>query len=120
MPVVTRGRGKDASSGRMLTGRLLAESLRPGYELLIADLRVVRLGRHDVTASTIPGADPDGGGATASQPSIWTFVDFEAPDERAAELAQALADGLLTDDGWWADFKVGDDRVIVFAGKVFQ
>jgi hypothetical protein len=82
MPAVTRGRGKDVSSGRMLTGRLLAESLRPGYDLLIADLRVVRLGRHDVTASTIPGADPDGGGATASQPSIWTFVDFEAPDER--------------------------------------
>jgi hypothetical protein len=110
----------------MLRGRVLAESLRVGTDLRIADLTVVRLGRHDVSTSTTPAVDPapagtDGDrGATASQPSIWTFVDFEAPDERADELAQALADVLIADQGWWADFRVGDDHVVVFAGRVFR
>jgi hypothetical protein len=38
----------------MLTGRLLAESLRVGADLEVADLRVVRIGRHDVSNSTTP------------------------------------------------------------------
>ena len=33
----------------MLTGRLLAESLRVCADLEVADLRVVRIGRHDVS-----------------------------------------------------------------------
>src|SRR5215207_4330138 len=75
----------------MLTGRLLAESLRVGADLEVADLRVVRIGRHDVSNSTAPseGSDAPGdsaGGAVAGQPRIWTFVDFEAPDDRADEL----------------------------------
>jgi len=56
----------------------------------------------------------------ASQPKVWTFLDFEAPEERADELAVTLASGLLTDDGWYADFEVGDQDVVVFADKVFQ
>jgi hypothetical protein len=32
----------------MLTGRVLAESLRVGADLEVADLRVVRIGRHEV------------------------------------------------------------------------
>jgi hypothetical protein len=113
----------------MLTGRLLAESLRVGSDLAVADLRVVRLGRHDVSSSTLPGAEPDdpdpdlgapGAGATEDQPKIWTIVDFEAPDERADVLAQALADALETTIGWWADFIVGDDHVVVFANRIFR
>jgi hypothetical protein len=105
----------------MLRGRLLAESLRVGMDLEIADLKVVRLGRHDVSESTTPFEDVErspirvGSGATASQPKVWTFVDFEAPAERADELAQALAGMLERQDGWWADFTVGDDRVVVGA-----
>jgi hypothetical protein len=110
----------------MLRGRLLAESLRVGMDLEIADLKVVRLGRHDVSESTTPFEDVErspirvGSGATASQPKVWTFVDFEAPAERADELAQALAGMLERQDGWWADFTVGDDRVVVFADRVFR
>jgi hypothetical protein len=111
----------------MLTGRLLAESLRVGSDLAVTDLRVVRLGRHDVSSSTLPDAEPDnadlgapGAGATEDQPKIWTFLDFEAPDERADVLAQALADALETTTGWWADFIVGDDHVVVFANRVFR
>jgi hypothetical protein len=109
-----------------LRGRLLAESLRLGQDLRVAGLTVTRVGRHDVSESTIPvgeagdGESSDAGGAAGSQPRVWTFIDFEAPSERADELAAALAEVLLPDDGWWADFVVDGDRVIVFANKVFR
>jgi hypothetical protein len=93
----------------MLRGRLLTESLRVGTELAIPDLGVRRVGRADVSSS-----------ASATQPKVWTFLDFEAPDDRADELAAALASALLPDDGWYANFEVGDEDVIVFANRVFR
>jgi hypothetical protein len=109
----------------VLTGRLLTESLRIGADLEVPDLRVVRVGRHDVTVSTTPGDSKEPPvdrphGAIAEQPQVWTFLDFEAPDERADELAQALAGALDTRTGWWADFIVAQDHVVVFAGKIFR
>jgi hypothetical protein len=109
----------------MLTGRLLAESLRVGTDLEVADLRVVRIGRHDVSHSTTPsdGSDPaddNPRGAVAGQPPIWTFLDFEAPDDRADDLAQALAAALEIETGWWADLVVGGDHVVVFARRIFR
>ncbi len=109
----------------MLTGRLLTESLRVGLDLAIPDLRVVRLDRHDVSSSTTPeGSAVDAGGAssgaTDAQPQVWTFLDFEAPIGRADELADALANALDAVTGWYADFTVGGDHVIVFANRVFR
>ena len=126
-PLATRGKAVSDvfTMAVMLTGRLLTESLRVGADLEVADLRVVRIGRHDVSNSTIPsdGSDPADDsprGAVAGQPRIWTFLDFEAPDDRAEELAQALAAALETETGWWADFVVGGDHVVVFAQRVFR
>jgi ribosomal protein L13 len=93
----------------MLRGRVLIDSLRVGAELAVPDLRVRRLGREDVSASASP-----------TQPKIWGFLDFEAPDERAGELAAALAAALLSDDGWYSNFEVGDEHVVVFADKIFR
>lgn len=93
----------------MLRGRLLTESLRVGTELAVPDLMVRRMGRVDVSSS-----------ASATQPKVWTFLDFEAPDGRADELAMALASALLADDGWYANFEVADEDVVVFANKVFR
>jgi hypothetical protein len=85
----------------------------------------VRIGRHDVSSSTTPSNGPDPAednqrGAVAGQPRIWTFLDFEAPDDQADELAEALAAALQSETGWWADFVVGSDHVVVFAGRVFR
>lgn len=93
----------------MLHGTLLAESLRIGVDLVVPELLVKRVGRHDVSGS-----------AANTQPQVWTFVDFEAPDERADEVAGALAEALRPDDGWYADFQVDGDHVVVFAGKIFR
>ena len=70
---------------------------------------MTRFGRQDVAGSV-----------SATQPKIWTFLDFEAPDDRADEVAATLADALLPDDGWYADFTVAGDHVVVFAGRVFR
>ncbi|WP_410812364.1 hypothetical protein [Micromonospora sp. 067-2] len=93
----------------MLRGRLLTESLRVGADVRLPSLRVVRLGRQDVSRST-----------SADQPDVWTFLDFEAPDDLADDLAAALAESLAGDQGWYADFEVGDDHVVVFPGRVFR
>ncbi len=110
----------------VLKGTLLGESLRIGHDLRMLELRMLRIGRHDVSTSTA-GTDgvtdtPDvgPGGATGSQPRVWTLVDFEAPEDCADELARALADALEPSNGWYADFTVGDDHVVVFAKKVFR
>lgn len=63
----------------MLRRRELLDILRVGAELAVPDLRVRRLGREDVSAS-----------ASTTQPKIWAFLNFEAPDERTEELATAL------------------------------
>ncbi|HEX5333696.1 MAG TPA: hypothetical protein VFW79_13730 [Cellulomonas sp.] len=93
----------------MLKGALLAESLRVGAELIVPGLRVTRLSRVDVSAS-----------ALSTQPGVWTFVEFEAEDEQAVPLAEALKGALLAEGGWYADFRVGDDHVVVFASRVFR
>ena len=85
------------------------ESLRVGGELRVPDLRVVRIAREDVSGSAAPG-----------QPGTWTLLDVEAPDPVADRLAEALATGLAADHGWYADFRVGGDHVVVFAGRVFR
>jgi hypothetical protein len=93
----------------VLTGTLIAESLRIGASLDVDGLRVTRLSRRDVSAST-----------AADQPPIWTFLDFEADDDVAGPLARSLAGALLTDGGWYADFTVGEEHVVIFADKIFR
>ncbi len=93
---------------RMLSGTLLAESIRVGAELSVDGLIVTKIFRRD-----FPDEPP-------GMPTTWTFLEFEAEDDRAGELAQKLADVLIADGGWYADFGVGDDHVVIFAGRVFR
>ncbi|MFD4557878.1 hypothetical protein ACFWP5_26785 [Streptomyces sp. NPDC058469] len=94
----------------MITGYVLGESLRPGAVFAPHGLRIHKVERIDVSAS-----------ATAGQPAFWTLVEWEADDDGASgPIAEALAYALEPDNGWYADFTVGDERVIVFAGKVFR
>jgi len=94
---------------RVLTGRIVLESLRIGTPLTVPDLTVTQIGRQDVSSSAAP-----------TQPAVWSYLDFEAPDDRAAELAEALAAGLLPDGGWYASFEVANELVVIFAKRVFR
>jgi hypothetical protein len=93
----------------MVKGTLLAESLKTAAELSVVGLRLTRVSRRDVSASV-----------SAVQPPVWTFLEFEADDAVAGPLAESLARSLLDEGGWYADFRAGDDHVVVFAGKVFH
>jgi hypothetical protein len=92
----------------MLGGTFLAESIRVGAELSIDGLVVTKIFRRD-----FPNEPP-------GMPTTWTFIEFQAEDDRADELAQQFADVLIAEGGWYADFGVRDDHVVVFAGKVFR
>jgi len=92
----------------VLSGTLLAESIRVGSELSIDGLTVSKIFRKD-----FPDEPP-------GMPTTWTFIEFQAEDERADEIAQKLADVLTAQGGWFADFGVGGDHVVIFAGKVFR
>jgi hypothetical protein len=93
----------------VLKGTLLAESLRIAAPVELTGLRLTRLVRRDVSTSV-----------AAAQPSVWTFVEFEADDAVAEPLASSLAAALLAEGGWYADFTVADEHVIVFANRVFR
>ncbi|HEV7961377.1 MAG TPA: hypothetical protein VGP57_02460 [Actinoplanes sp.] len=93
----------------MLHGRILAESLRVGCDIQVAQLRLVRIAREDVSGST-----------GTVQPDVWTLLDVQAPDEVADELAEALAAALVEGQGWYADFRVRTDHVVVFPGRIFR
>jgi hypothetical protein len=92
----------------VLSGTLLAESIRVDAELSVDGLTVTRIVRHD---------QPD---EPPGMPAIWTLIEFRAEDDRAGELAQKLADVLIAEGGWFANFVVGDEHVVVFAGRVFR
>ncbi|MGK5737468.1 hypothetical protein [Micromonospora sp. URMC 103] len=93
----------------MIRGTLIAESLRPSTDLRVVGFSIVRLRRQDVSDS-----------AADDQPKVWALLDFEAADEAADEIGHALAEAVAPDGGWYADFTVGDDRVVVFAHRVFR
>jgi len=93
----------------MLHGILLTEGLRLDAPLEVPGLRVTRIHRADVSKST-----------TSTQPSTWTFLEFEAEDGLARELSESLANSLLAEGGWYTDFTVQDEHVVVFANRVFR
>ncbi|WP_328350941.1 hypothetical protein OG800_06295 [Streptomyces sp. NBC_00445] len=96
-------------SSHVITGYVIGESLRSGAVFQPRGLRLRGIRRMDLSAS-----------ATDGQPSLWTFVEWETDADDVADVADALASTLEPSNGWYADFTAGDERVVVFAGKVFR
>ncbi len=104
-----------------MRGRVIAESLRVGATVEFVGVELTSVSRHDVSTGTRPGgAVRSEDGAIAGQPPVWTFVDFAGPDDLAEAVAEALAADLLGEGGWYADIDVGDDKIVVFAGRVYR
>lgn len=91
----------------MITGVLIAESLRTGTTLQEARL-VVRAIRR------VAPQNP-----TADQPSTWTLIDFEANDADADTLAHAFS-VILDEPGWYIDFRTPSETFVVFPGLIFR
>ncbi len=92
----------------MVTGVLIAESLRVG-----ATLEGVPL-----TARKIWRIDPED--TMSGQPSAWTLIQFEAAEADAPPLAAALAAVLDDAPGWYADFHSATEKFVVFPRRVFR
>ena len=92
----------------VITGVLIAESLRTGARLEGVTLTVRRIARDD------------DGDTDAGQPLTWTFIEFEAPLGEADELATALSRSLEERLGWYCDFRSPTETFVVFAERVFR
>ncbi|WP_020116751.1 hypothetical protein [Streptomyces canus] len=92
----------------MITGYVIGESLRPGAAFGPRGLRLRKVSRVEID------------GASDAQPPVWTLVEWETDSEDVGALADTLASALEPENGWYADFTAGDERVVVFAGKVFR
>jgi hypothetical protein len=93
----------------MINGTVIGDSLRIGAELRPEGWSVTRVYRMDVSG------DP------SEELKAWTVIDFEADsDEVADALGRGFAASLEAAGGWYADFRVGEDHVVVFAGKQFR
>lgn len=93
----------------MITGYVIAESLCPGAEFALPGLRLRKIVRTETADS-----------ATGAQSFAWTFIEYEYEYDDPVILADALAAALSPDGGWYTDFTVGDERVVVYADKVFR
>jgi hypothetical protein len=94
----------------MATGTLIAESLRVGAALAGPPLTVREIRRIEAGISAEQRA--------AGLAERWTLIAFEVADDRAAELADALA-ACLDEPGWYADLHTDDRSFVAFAGRVF-
>jgi hypothetical protein len=92
----------------VISGYVIGESLRTGAVFQPRGLRLRKVSRVET------------GGAADGQPPVWTLVEWEADGGDVGSLAEALAEALAPELGWYADFVAGDERVVVFAGKVFR
>jgi hypothetical protein len=91
----------------VVEGRLIVESLRIGTNLEDLKLTVCKISRFQAQ------------GTTPDQPDIWTTLDFEADEARAADLAQAFADA-LDQPGWYVNFDSPTESFVVFPGQIFR
>jgi hypothetical protein len=91
----------------MFNGSLIMESLRVGTKL--SDLNLV--------VREIYRFQPEG--TSADQPNVWSVLELEIEDDDAPRIAQAFAD-VLTQPGWYADFRSDAETYVVFPGRVFR
>ena len=89
-------------------GTLIAESLRPGAVLEDVLLLVHKIARDDI------------GDVDAGQPRTWTFLDFEAANEDADQLAAALEQALSPVGGWYCDFRNDAETFVVYSARTFR
>jgi hypothetical protein len=91
----------------MPAGYVIAESMRPGSQLEGNAFTLNRINRYKVD------------NPTDDQPSAWTMIHFDFPEDQAESVANALAD-VLDSPGWYTNFDTHDDTFVIFPGRVFR
>jgi hypothetical protein len=110
-PLLACSDRRSASTGKvhaMITGTLIAESLRVGAELGGVPLVVTKISRAAA------------GDVAVGQPELWTFIEFEAGEAGGGALAAAFSEVLDQPGGWYVDFRTPAETFVVFAGRIFR
>ena len=94
----------------MARGQLIAESLKVGERFHVRGVRLLGATRVQPPEDRLRG----------DQPRRWTFIGFEMDDDRAPAVADALAQALDGDGGWYCNFSTADEAWVVFRGRVFR
>jgi hypothetical protein len=93
----------------MVSGYVIAESMRTGSQLANIPLRLTKIERRAIE------------NAPAEQPAVWTMIEFEFAEQDAERIAAALADVLDERGGWgYSDFSLGNEKLVIFPGRVFR
>lgn len=92
----------------MVSGYVLVEGMRPDARLEGLPLTLMKIERYPV------------GNATPDQPSVWTTVVFEFPEESSDRVASGLAAVLNEHGGWYSHFNVNGETFVIFAGRIFR
>lgn len=90
-----------------LRGGIICESLKSGTVLEGYDIRITRWSRYEI------------GEPAPWQPSVWTLIEFEAPEDVSDALAQRLTKD-LDSPGWYANWNTDSQAVVVFPERVFR
>jgi hypothetical protein len=93
--------------GAMVSGYVLAESMRPGARLEGLPLTLTKVER-----SAVASATPD-------QPAVWTTVEFTFPEEAVERVATALAEAIDEHGGWYSHFNTGGETFVIYAHRIF-
>ncbi|MGA9762181.1 MAG: hypothetical protein WBQ14_07150 [Gaiellaceae bacterium] len=92
----------------MVRGYVIAEGMRAGSQLSGIPLELKKIERYAVSS------------AAAGQPSVWTMIDFEFVESDAERVIAALAEALEEQGGWYSDLSLGEEKIVIFAGRVFR
>jgi len=92
----------------MISGYIIAESMRTGSRLSGIPLELTKIERHAVA------------NATVEQPSVWTMIEFEFAESDAERMIAALAEALEERGGWYSELSLGGEKIVIFAGRVFR
>jgi hypothetical protein len=92
----------------MASGYILVEGMKPGSRLEGLPLTLRKIER-------LPRSD-----ASPDQPSVWTTVEFDFPEEDAERIGLAFSEVLAERGGWYTDFTVGGDTFVIFANRIFR
>lgn len=92
----------------MVSGYVLVEGMRVGARLEGLPLTLKKIERY-------PMSDP-----TPDQPSVWTTVEFEFPEDETERVADVLADILDEEGGWYTNFTVDGETFVIYAHRIFR
>jgi hypothetical protein len=83
------------------------ESLKVGTRLRDLNIKISELYRFQ----------PEG--TAPYQPDTWTVLELEIEDDDVPQIAESFA-GVLSEPGWYVDFRSPSETFVVFPGRVFR